>query len=50
MRFVGGEDYSGYVPETLIESAKESEPQPAQPIQLHLPGFATADRYLLESF
>jgi hypothetical protein len=42
-----GEGFNAWYLGTLIESAKEDEPQP---IQLHLPGFATAETYLLDSF
>ncbi len=38
--------------EWLIESAKENQPKPAAPLQLHLPGFerfASREAYLLDS-
>jgi hypothetical protein len=47
---VMGEGFNAWYLETLIESAKETEPQPAPPMQLHLPGFAPPDTYLLDSF
>ena len=45
-----GEGFNAWYLETFIESAKETEVQPAAPIQLHLPGFAPPDAYLLDSF
>lgn len=45
-----GEGFNAWYLETLIESAKEQEPKPARPIQLHLRGFATAEGSLLDSF
>ena len=45
-----GEGFNALYLETFIESAKETEPQPAAPIQLYLPGFAPPDSYLLDSF
>ena len=45
-----GEGFNAWYLETLIESAKETEAQPAAPIQRYLPGFAQPDTYLLNSF
>jgi hypothetical protein len=45
-----GEGFNAWYLETLIESAKEAEVQPPQLIQLHLPGCAPPDPYLLNSF
>ena len=45
-----GEGFNAWYLETFIESAKETEPQPAPPIQLYLSGFAPPDTYLLDSF
>ena len=45
-----GEGFNAWYLETLIESAKAKEPEPARPIQLHLRGFATAEGSLLDSF
>ena len=47
---VMGEGFNAWYLEWLIESAKENEPKPAPPLQLHLPGFATAVESLLDSF
>ncbi len=49
-----GSDYYDWYLETQVESAKESEPESSQPIQLHLPGIVV-DRplykwYLVDSF
>ena len=45
-----GEGFNAWYLETFIESAKETEPQPAPPIQLYLSGFAPPDTFLLDSF
>ena len=45
-----GEGFNAWYLETLLESAKEAEVQPPPPLQLHLPGFAPPDPYLLDSF
>jgi len=37
-------------PKSLIESAKEADPQPAPPFQLHRVGFATIEADLIDSF
>jgi hypothetical protein len=44
-----GEGFNAWYLEWLIESAKEKEPKPAPPLQLHLPGFASGEAYLLDS-
>ena len=47
-----GEGFNAWYLEWLIESAKENQPKPAAPLQLHLPGFerfASREAYLLES-
>ena len=38
-----GEGFNAWYLERLIESAKENEPKPAPPIQLHLRGFASRE-------
>ena len=45
-----GAGFNAWYLEWLIESAEENEPRPAPPLQLHLPGFATGEAYLLDSF
>jgi len=45
-----GESFRACYLETFRESAKEAAVQPPPPIQLHLPGFAPPDAYLLDSF
>ena len=45
-----GEGFNAWYLETFIESAQEAEAQPPPPVQLHLPGFAPPDPYLLDSF
>jgi len=45
-----GSGFNAWYLEWLIESAKENEPRPAPPMQLQLPGFASGETYLLDSF
>jgi hypothetical protein len=45
-----GEGFNAWYLETFIESAKETDPQPAPPLQLYLPGFGPPDTYLLDSY
>ncbi len=44
-----GEGFNDWYLGTLIESAKEAEPKPPPPVQLHLRGFASGEAYLLDS-
>lgn len=49
-----GSDFYDWYLETQVEGAKETEPQPAQPVQLHLPGMQVeltpAESYLVDSY
>lgn len=49
-----GSDFYDWYLETAVEGAKETEPQPPQPVQLHLPGIQVeltgAESYLVDSY
>ena len=45
-----GEGFNAWYLESFRESAKEAKVQPPPAVQLHLPGFAPPDPYLLDSF
>ena len=45
-----GQGFNAWYLETFLESAKETEAQPAAPIPRYLPGFGPPGTYLLDSF